>query len=39
LALFVWLAIIFASLSLFARLNPTLIAALAVPALSAAAAL
>jgi hypothetical protein len=34
-----WLAIIFASFSLFARLNPTLIAGLAVFALSASAAL
>jgi hypothetical protein len=34
-----WLAIIFASFSLFARLNPTLIAALVVFALSASAAL
>ena len=34
-----WLAIIFASFSLFSRLNPTLIAALVVFALSASAAL
>jgi hypothetical protein len=34
-----WLAIIFASFSLFARLNPTLVAALGVFALSASAAL
>jgi hypothetical protein len=34
-----WLAIIFASFSLFARLNPTLIAAVVVFALSASAAL
>jgi hypothetical protein len=34
-----WLAIIFASFSLFARLNPTLVAALVVFALSASAAL
>jgi hypothetical protein len=34
-----WLAIIFASFSLFSRLNPTLAAALVVFALSASAAL
>jgi hypothetical protein len=34
-----WLAIIFASFSLFARLNPTLVAAIVVFALSASAAI